>query len=153
MSKVLFILMLLVLTSCGEFKELEFNGGESFKYKGINGRNVSFIAGANISNQNGFAIKVKPSVLDVYIEDEQIGKLSLEKKVRIKRNSNTYVEGPFTLELEQGALLKSAKYLGSNEVQVRLKGDVKAGVWFMSKKLSVDESRKLSGDMLRLPQN
>lgn len=153
MNKVLCILMLLVLTSCGEFKELEFNGSESFKYQGIKGRNVSFIAGAKISNQNGFAIKVKPSVLDVYIEDEQIGKLSLDKKVRIKRKSNAYVEGPFTLELEQGALFKSAKYLGSNEVQVRLKGDVKTGVWFISKKLSVDESKKLSGDMLRLPQN
>lgn len=153
MSKLLFFLMLVFLTACAEFKDLEYKGGESFKYKGIDGRNVSFTAGAKISNQNGFAVKVKPSVLDVYVENEQIGKLSLDHKIRIKRKSESYVEGPFTLQLEQGALLKSAKYLGSHELQVRLKGDVKAGVWFVSKKLSVDESRKLSGDMFRLPQN
>ena len=62
--------------------------------------------GADIYNENGFALKVKPSTLDLYIEDQYMGKVHLDKKVRMKRKSITRVAAPLTLTLAEAYDLK-----------------------------------------------
>ena len=142
------ILSLTLLTSC-TFYEPEFKGGEKIKFQELEGRVIKFTAGGNILNENKFAIKVKPSDLDAYIEGDYIGKVHLDKKIKMKRNQEAFIDAPFTATLEKGALFKAMKYAGRSEIQVRLKGKVRVGVWFIGKKIEVNETRTINGANLK----
>ncbi|MGB0914680.1 MAG: LEA type 2 family protein [Crocinitomicaceae bacterium] len=138
----------LILTSC-TFYEPEYKGGEKIKLGKLEGKEMTFTAGAKISNQNGFAVKVKPSELDLFIEDQYMGKVHLDKKIRVKRKSEEYVEGPFTATLADGAMFRALKFVNKSKLEIRLKGQVKAGVWMFGKKFDVNETRIISGSDLK----
>lgn len=144
----LFIIVL-SMTSC-TFYEPEYRGGESFHLEQLKGRDINFTAGAKVYNKNGFAIKVKPSTLDVYIEGDYMGKVHLNEKVKIKGKQESMIEAPFTATLSEGALFKALRFANKDEVQVRLSGKVKAGVCFFGKYFDVNETRTVNGSLLKL---
>lgn len=150
MRNLLFFIFLSVGMASCTFHEPAFNGGEKFHLEKIDGQEVNFTAGGIIENANWFGIKVKPSMLDLYVEGDYFGKVSLDKKIKIKRKSNNYVEGIFTADLEDGAMLKALSLVRKNDVKVRLKGKAKAGVFIFSKKLSVDETKTIPGSALKM---
>lgn len=133
-----------ILVSC-TFYEPEFRGGESIKVEEIDGRNIKLKAGAKVYNENGYAVKIKPSTLDLYIEDEYIGKIRLDKKIKMKAKQETTIEAPMTATLAKGAMFRAMGLVNRKNLEVRLTGKVKAGVWFISKKFDVNETRNLSG--------
>ncbi len=141
----------LLVTSC-TFYEPEFRGGESIKVEQIDGRDIKLRAGGKVYNGNGYAIKVKPSTLDVYIDDEYLGKVHLDKKVKMKAKQETLIDAPLTATLAEGAMFRAMRLAGQKNVTVRLKGKVRAGVWFLGKKIDVNESRTLDGLQLNLGQ-
>ena len=143
------IIALLVLSSC-TFHEPEYRGGQKIKFGKLNGKQITFTAGAKVLNQNGFAVKVKPSELELFIEGEYMGIVHLDKKIRVKRKSEEYVEGPFTATLADGAMFRALKFINMKELEIRLKGKVKGGVWMFGKKFDVNETRTISGSDLKL---
>lgn len=142
---------LFLLGSC-TFYEPEFRGGESINIEEIDGKDIHLRAGAKVFNPNGYAIKVKPSTLDVYVNEEYIGKVHLDQKVKMKAKQETVIEAPLTATLADGAMFRLMRLAGSENVTVRMSGKVKAAVWFISKKVDVDESRSLNGLNLKLPE-
>ena len=136
------------LTSC-TFYEPEMRGGENFKLEKMEGKEVKFSAGAKVYNGNWFALKVKPSVLDLYIDDKYMGKVYLLKKIKMKGKSETEVEGDFLAELEGNAMLKALGLALKGEVDVRLTGKIKGGVFFISKKFDYDETKTVNTRTLR----
>ena len=143
------IVILVVLSSC-TFYEPEFRGGESFKFNEMKGKDVSITVGASIFNENWFALKVKPSTLDVFIEGDRIGEVHLDKKIRLKRKKATSVEAPLTVTLADGAMFKLMQMGGKDKIQIKLAGKVKGSVWFISKKVDVSEVRTIDGSLLKL---
>ena len=141
---VAFLGLIVVLTSC-TFYEPELRGGESISNVKMDGRKITLDAGANIYNGNNFAIKVKPSTLDVYVDEEYMGEVHLDKKFKMKAKQETAVNAPLTLTISEGAMFRLMKVVAQGNINVRLKGKVKAGVWFISKKIEVDEKRSLDG--------
>jgi LEA14-like dessication related protein len=142
-------LWIVVLTSC-TFYEPEMRGGESFEMEKLEGKEIRFTAGAKVYNGNWFAIKVKPSTLDLYVDDEYIGKVHLEKKVKMRAKQETALEAPFVAELEANALTKAMGLALKGDVKVRLKGKIKGGVFIFSKKIEFDETRTMNGkDLIR----
>ena len=142
-------LWMVVLTSC-TFYEPEMRGGESFEMEKLEGKEIRFTAGAKVYNGNWFAIKVKPSTLDLYVDDEYIGKVHLEKKVKMRAKQETTLEAPFVAELESNALTKAMGLALKGDVKVRLKGKIKGGVFIFSKKIEFDETRTMNGkDLIR----
>jgi len=89
-------------------------------------------------------------MMNLYIEDEFIGEVKLEKKVKLKSKRETALEAPFTLTLEKGAMLKMMRYATQGEIKVRLTGKVKGGVFIFSKKFEMDETKTISGASLKL---
>ena len=151
MRNLIYILLLGTLfSSCLSFKNPELVGNEKFKFESVKDGTIKFNAGATFLNENWYGIKVKPSMLNLYIEDEFIGEVKLEKKVKLKRKKETALEAPFTLFLEKGAMLKMMKYATQGKVKVRLTGKVKGGVFIFSKKFEMDETKTISGANLRL---
>ena len=151
MSRFLVISAFLVLlASCAPLQAPELRGGETFKLNKVEGNKVSATAGAKIYNANWFGIKIKPSKLDLYIDGGYVGKLHLDKKVKLKRKRETQVNAPITAELDKGSLMDLMKFAGRDEVEVRLKGKAKGGVFIFSKKIEIDEKTTISGKGLGL---
>lgn len=139
-----------IISSCANFEEPEFRGSEGIKLEKLEGKKVSFTASGKVYNPNWFGIKIKPSNLEVYIEDQFIGKIFLQKKVKMKAKSESSLSFPLIGELEDGAMITILRYANKDKVEVRLKGKVKGGIWFFSKKFEIDETRSVSGKSLKL---
>lgn len=151
MRKFLFIVALLIGISSCSFHEPVMKGGEQFKLEKVDGQTVVFRAGAVIQNENWFGFKVKPSELELFIDGDHFANIHLDKKVKVKRKSEGYVEGTFTGNLDKGALMKAMSLASRNDIEVRIKGKVKAGVFIFSKKLEMDETKRISGKSLKMP--
>lgn len=149
MRILIFFLALVFLGSCKSLQAPEFKGGESVKLDKVDGNTIKFTAGANIYNGNWFGLRVKPSEFELYIEDEYVGKVSLDKKVKLKRKRETFVEAPFTANLEKGVMFKMLRYAAKDQVKIRLKGKAKGGVFIFSKKIDIDQTKTISGKSLK----
>ena len=141
---VLILLSLFTVSSC-TFYEPEFRGGEDLKIGKLDGKTLQLTVEANVYNKNKFAIKVKPSDLDVYVEGDYMGKVHLDKKFKMKRNSETRISAPMTVTLAEGALFKALRFANRDKLQIRLAGDVKAGALLMTKKIPVDKTKTIDG--------
>jgi LEA14-like dessication related protein len=139
----------IVLSSCASYKDVELKGTENVKFDKLDGGKLSISFDAKLNNQNGYTIKIKPSDLDVYIDNIQIGVIHLTEKVKIKRKSESLVEVPLAVELKPNALLSLGMILLKKKVNVRVTGDVKGGVWFLSKKQRIDETREIDTEKLK----
>lgn len=144
MKKWIFILFVGITLSSCTFHEPEFRGEEKFKFDKINGQNVSFTASAKVYNGNWFGVKLKPSSLDLYADGKYMGKIYLDKKVKLKAKRETNLEALLHAELEKGAMIKIMGLMTKNEVSVRLAGKVKGGVFIFSKKFEIDETKMVN---------
>ncbi len=138
------LILLLLLSSCA-VEALEFVGSDGFKMDKMDGKEILFTAGVKVNNPNWFGIKIKRSAVDVYIEDQLMGKVQLEKKVKMKAKRESTLTLPLKAVLEDGALITMMRYASKENVNVRIKGKVKGGVWIFSKKIEIDEKRQISG--------
>ena len=103
-----------------------------------------------LNNPNWYAIKVKPSFLDVYVEGEFLGKAHLLDKIKLKRKKTGLYNIKVELLGEPGVMRKVMKYALKKEIKIRLVGKVKAGVFIISKKLKVDETKTIDGSKFGL---
>ncbi|GAB5416688.1 MAG: hypothetical protein Crog4KO_21770 [Crocinitomicaceae bacterium] len=153
MKKLLSLFVLFfVLTSCGclDFNSPELRGGEDFSIQKVDGNEIKMNAKANIYNDNCFTVKIKPSDLELFVEGESIGTIRLDKKVKLKKRKETMIDANLTATLDDGVLMKMMQYAGQSEVEVRLKGKAKGGVFIFSKKMDIDETKKISTSGMRM---
>lgn len=153
MTKLLsLVTLLLFLSSCGclDFNSPELRGGEGFSIKKINGNEIQLNAKATMYNDNCFTVKIKPSDLELIVEGESIGTVRLDEKIKLKKRKETVIDTDLTATLDKGALMKMMKYAGKSEIEVRLKGKAKGGVFIFSKKLDIDETKKISTSGMKL---
>lgn len=147
---IIFGFALTFLASCTTFREPEFIGSEGIKLNKIEGKNISFTVAFKILNPNWFGIKVKPSKVDVYVEDQFMGTVLLDEKLKLKAKKENDLSIPLLAILEDGAMFTALKYAKAEKVSVRITGKVKGGVWIFSKKIPLDEKRTISGKDLRI---
>jgi LEA14-like dessication related protein len=146
----IFGLVLTLLSSCATFREPEFIGTEGIQLNKIDGKNISFTVAVKIMNPNWFGIKIKPSIVDVYMEDQFMGTVLLDEKLKLKAKKENDLAVPLLAVLEDGAMLTVLRYAKAEKVTVRIAGKVKGGIWIFSKKIPMDEKRTISGKDLRI---
>jgi LEA14-like dessication related protein len=148
---IIFALVLLV-TSCKifSFDNPEMRGKEEFNISKINGRTIEFTAAATVYNPNWYGIKVKPSELELYVEGDYMGTVQLDEKVKLKRKKENDLQATFTATLEDGVLMKAMKFATKKEIEVRLKGKIKGGVFIFSKKFDFDETKTIPGASFKI---
>lgn len=150
MKQFLILAVLFLATSCANFKEPDVQRFDGVKLEKMDGKKIAFLVKVVVENENWYALKVKPSTVDVFIEDVFVGKLYLTKKVKIKAKSAGVVELPVRAELEDGALMTLLKYAMKDKVGVHLKGKIKGGVFCFYKRFPVDEKRTVDGSQLNI---
>tara|TARA_R110000737_G_scaffold50259_1_gene71214 strand:- start:1365 stop:1763 length:399 start_codon:yes stop_codon:yes gene_type:complete len=103
-----------------------------------------------LENENFFGIKIKPSTLDVYVEDEYVGKAILKEKVKIIRKSTQTYNAKIKLVGEDGILRKAIKYALKKDLKIRITGFVKGSVYGIPKKVQIDETKTIDGRALKI---
>jgi LEA14-like dessication related protein len=134
----------LILGACAPFKEPVFKKFDGFEMGKMDGQNVNFQLKSTIYNPNWFALKIKPSMLEVTVDDKKFGNLYLDKKLKIKAKKETLIVAPMHAELENGAMMRMMGMMLRDSVRVKLEGDVKGGVFFIYKKFPVELTRAVS---------
>jgi LEA14-like dessication related protein len=151
MKKFLFILSAIVLlTGCATFQEPEFRGSEGVKMDKMDGQEITLSASVKVFNPNWYALKIKPSTVEVYLEEKLMGTVQLTKKVKMKGKQESSLSLHLLATLEDGAMFAALRYATKDQVKVRIKGKVKGGIFFLSKKVEIDETKTISGKDLNL---
>lgn len=146
MKKIICLLLsLIIFNACKDFKEAECTGVKGFKVNkmDMSGIDADIILGIKNPNKMGFSIY--PSEFDVTISGVNLGKAKLKKRVHI--SGNTEKDYAFTLKssFKDMNMMEVMKLAGSGGVHgtITVKGDLKAGKFYLKKKLPVNEKHSV----------
>lgn len=137
------IAALILFASCS-FQQPVFKKYEGIDMGKMDVKNVSFTIKASIYNPNWYALKVKPSSLEISTSDGKIGELHLDEKIKMKGRKETSIVAPMHIDLEKGIMMKLMSFSLKDSVKINLKGDVRGGVLFITKKIPMEFSRSIS---------
>lgn len=153
MRKILIALcgLIFILASC-EFEEPDFSDVSNFKFKELNGNQLDFSFDVKVENPNTLGFKVKNGKVDVSGNGLELGTITLNEKIKVKRKSENTYTVPLTLDLTNGGLLKILKLASDGEVEVKLDGKVRGKVLGFGKSIDIHETKKIDGSMFKLPQ-
>lgn len=142
--------LIFLVSSCVSFKNPEFKSMDGYTFDGIEGNQVKFTVKATVYNPNFYTLKVKPSKVNVYAENQLYGTLNLTKTQKMKRKKDTKLEVPMRFDMADGAMMGMMLLLRKDKVNLKLDGKVKGGVYFFSKKFPVTYERAISPKELGL---
>lgn len=146
MKKIVLILVsLLVFTSCRDFKEAECTGVKGFKVNkmDMSGLDADIILGIKNPNKMGFSIY--RSEFDVTISGINLGKAKLKKRVHISGNAEKDYAFNLKSSFKDMNMMEVMKLAGSGGVHgtITVKGDLKAGKFYLKKKFPVNEKHSV----------
>lgn len=150
MKIVTLFFTLFLIGSCEFYEDIELVNMGKVRFDKLDGNTAVVSMDVELDNPNFYTIKVKPSSLDVYVEDEFVGKANLLEKIKIKKKKVGVYNVKVELVGEEGILKQAIKFALKKDLKVRLVGKVKGSVFFVSKKIAVDETKTIDGRMLKL---
>jgi LEA14-like dessication related protein len=147
-----FVLVLIFLSSCGDFQQVTFSGVEKVSVTKLSQEGVDAEITAKIKNPNNTAFTIYKSDMDVTIGGVKAGKAHLANNVRIKRNSEEsytfHVKSDFT-DLSMMDIPKIISMAMSKNVKVGLKGNLNVGKLFVKRIFPVDITQSVPLDILK----
>lgn len=146
MKKLIYILVsLLIFTSCKNFKEAECTGVHGFKVNkmDMNGIDADIVLGIKNPNKIGFSIY--PSEFDVTISGIHIGKAKMKRRVHIAANAEKDYAFNLKSSFKDMNMMDVMKLASSGGLHgtVTVKGDLKAGKFYLKKKFPVNEKHSM----------
>jgi LEA14-like dessication related protein len=143
-------LSLFLLNSCASVKIPELIRAEHLQLGKIEGKTVYLSADLIVKNPNRFNITVKPSHVTFHVENHTMGEVYLDEKLTLKSNRESFITVPFHIALEDGAMLTALKYALKDSITIRMHGEIKGSVLLLSKKVPVNQSQRVSGNLLKI---
>jgi LEA14-like dessication related protein len=144
MKKTLFTvtaILCLLITSCNIFEDITFTGVENINITNFTKDGVDAEISARIKNPNFFSFTIHQSDVDATVGDINAGKISLIDRVKI----NGYSEEVYKFKIHSkftnmgfADFMNIAAIAMSKNVKVQLKGNLKAGKWFINKTIDVN---------------
>jgi len=130
------------------YKDLEYLAMENFHVlKGEEGLIISF--DYIINNPNWYNITLKPSLLKLTIAGSDCGEVMVLDKINIKRK--TKAAYAFKLVADSSRFIKSGfssiwSMLSKKKIDFNLRGELKAGVFGLTKRWKMDYTYKMTLD-------
>jgi len=128
MKQILLILVIavLLLSACSQPKNLVYQDVQhvSMKHAGLNKTTLSM--DVRLYNPNAYRIQLKRADLDIYINNNLLGKINIDQKITVP-GADTFLL-PAVLDLSLSSALPSLLQLAfSSDISLKLAGSVKAG--------------------------
>jgi LEA14-like dessication related protein len=143
----IYCLSFTVFISCAEIQPVTIGGIENPQVKTLSMQGADFTFGMKIKNPNKMGVTVFPTSFDATVNGIDIGKVKLDKKVRIKGNSDGisefHVKSDFT-KLGMADIANTLSMVASKRANVNLKGYVKVGKWYYKKKFPVELTKSIN---------
>ena len=135
----------LAITSCKELKEVSVIGIDQFFINKINTEGIDANLSLKIKNTNNFGFSIYPSEFDIIYNGMHLGKAKLNKRVHIDGNTERVYSFNLKSNLSDLNIFDVLQLLNTeNRGKIEIKGDLKAGKFFMKKKFDVNYSEKVN---------
>lgn len=144
MKYIISFLLLLSISACSLYEEpsmVAFSGIERDK---IEDKKIDFKVKCVINNPNFYALKIKPSIVDVLIDGTPMGKIYLNEKVKLRRKTEQAYAIPLSFKLEKGTFMSLMTLGLRDQIEIQVKGPVKGGVLFLYKELPFDYKKSIA---------
>jgi len=135
---------MLTMFSCKPIQEAQYTGVKDFKINSVNLKGIDANMVIGIKNPNNFSFSVYRSEFDVSLFGVHIGKAKLKRRVKIRGNtekSYTFNIKSSFKDVNPADLMKLMA--GGNFGTIHVKGNIKAGKFYLRKKIPVDMKEKL----------
>ena len=132
-----------LFNSCKEFQEVKVTGVKSFRLTKVGSDGIEGEVIIGIKNPNDYGFSIYPSEFDITYSGIKMGKARLYKRVHIDGNS----EKPYVFKLKTSLkdmnLMDIMGLVGGKLGKIEVKGTLKAGKFYLKKRIPVDFSEKI----------
>jgi LEA14-like dessication related protein len=141
--KLLIVAVTVFLYSCKDFKEAQVTGVKGFKVNKIDSKGINADLLLGIKNPNNIGFSIYKSEFDVIYNGINLGKARSSKRVHIKANTEETYSFNLKSDFKDINLMDIMKLVqGGGNGMVQVKGDLKAGKFYLKKKFPVDVKEK-----------
>ena len=144
---IVYCLLPAVFFSCAGIKPATIGGIENTRVNSLSTAGADFNFDMRIKNPNKMGVTVFPSTFEASVNGIDIGTVKLDKKVRIKANSDNTSEFHIKTDFSKIALADISKVISmvaSKSATVSLKGEVRVGKWYYKKRFPVEFKKPIS---------
>ncbi len=143
---VLFVIALCTF-GCIEYKEVEVVEVSDVGVKGVSMSGVDIEVAMQIKNPNKYDISIVDSDLTLFAEGNKVGIAKIKEKVVLKKKSNKIYR--FTIhtsaqDISVSAMPLMMSLMSKSNLEVQVKGDIKAKAKGIGKRFPVDFKEKVS---------
>ncbi len=141
-----FLLLATLFVSCVKVDDVEIKKIHGIEFKSMKDNVISFDIDASIYNPNSIQITIKEISLDVSTKKLELGNIYTTDRIKLPANSETRQTFHLKTEIKDlfGTGLRLMNVLKSKNLNVHLKGHVKAKALMVSKKIKIDQVEKIS---------
>jgi hypothetical protein len=144
MKTAFFLLLGFVLFSCASLEEPV----QMVSYKGssiqqFTGQLVQFTASFELKNNLWVPIKMKPASFEIFVDQQKIGNLYIDQPVKLKAFKKTDIKIPARIIPEPGFMTQLYQSAKKPDVQTKISGYPKVGVFFIYKTVPISKETKL----------
>ena len=141
---LIFFLFIFLFNSCKELKEVEVTGVKSFRLTKVGQDGIEGEVILGIKNPNSVGFSIYPSDFDVVYSGIKMGKARLHKRVHIAGNSEKLYVFKLKTSLKDMNLMDVMGLMNGGKMgRIEAKGDLKAGKFYLKKRVPVNISEKI----------
>lgn len=146
---LLYILPVILLSSCGEVREPEFNSIENVRVSKMGLKESTLTLDLLYFNPNKTSLKLKSAEGDAWIENNFLGHFTVDTLIRIPGNGNFRL--PVKLQVDMSKILSTSLLtLLAKETMIKVDGNAKVGKGFIYINYPIRyEGKQKLGEMLR----
>ena len=134
----------LLFNSCKEFKEVQVTGVKSFRLTKVSANGIEGEVILGIKNPNDYGFSIYPSEFDITYSGMKMGKARLYNKVHIEGNSEKAYVFKLKTDLKELNLIEVLSMVSGGKMgNIEVKGILKAGKFYLKKRVPVDFSEKI----------
>jgi LEA14-like dessication related protein len=140
----LLVLSVVYFTSCKSFKETEFTGVKNFKINKVDMSGIDADIKLGIKNPNTIGFSIYPSTFDVIYAGVNLGKAHSTKRIYINAKSENVYTFRLKSDLKNVTMMDVMRLVNvGGKGIIEVKGDIKAGKFYLKKKFPVNVKERV----------
>ncbi|MCG8411976.1 MAG: LEA type 2 family protein [Bacteroidales bacterium] len=143
---VVLVLSVVLLSSCGFYNSVEVGDVKNIELKGMANNILSLKLDVHIKNPNGYKLKIKKMNVDVTINKQYLGTMTIQKPVIVPKKSDQ--SHSFFVDVEIKNMLAGMsmfyKMKKMKNVELELKGKMKVKAMMRNKTIDISEKHSVN---------
>ena len=119
-------LLIVLLMGCAQPQQLQYKSVQNFRVRNLSLSRPEIGMDIQFYNPNNFALSLKDANIDIFINDQYIGKAALTQQFEVPQMSNFNMPVAMTADLKN-VFSNALLVLFNQAVDVKIQGNVKAG--------------------------